>query len=160
MRRKLEAIKSKSSGFSDSTAFAALRTSLNLFKEVAGKCGVPVLQEGVKALVILLDTLQVRTIRYRRSVCWLFVDVLDQKTAINMNDVESLTARIQSLTAMLGRAIKEGTLSPSLRDRVDRLAQYVSYLLMALILNKAIGHGYHRSKTCAPLLRKAISAAS
>jgi hypothetical protein len=46
----------------NSTAFAALRLSLNTFKEVAGKCGVPGLQEGVKALVILLDTLQVRTI--------------------------------------------------------------------------------------------------
>jgi hypothetical protein len=69
MRRKLEVVKLKSFGqlstrtsfgISDSAAFAALRTSLDMFKEVAGLTGVPALQEGVKALVILLDAVQVR----------------------------------------------------------------------------------------------------
>jgi hypothetical protein len=42
-----------------STAFAGLQTALNVFKEVAGKTGVPGLQEGVKALVVVLDIMQV-----------------------------------------------------------------------------------------------------
>jgi hypothetical protein len=42
-----------------STTFARLQTALNVFKEVAGKTGVPGLQEGVKALVIVLDAMQV-----------------------------------------------------------------------------------------------------
>ena len=43
-----------------STTFAGAQTALNIFKEVAGKTGVPGLQEGVKALVIVLDVMQVR----------------------------------------------------------------------------------------------------
>jgi hypothetical protein len=42
-----------------SSAFALLQATLNIFKEVAGKTAVPGLQEGVKALVILLDVMQV-----------------------------------------------------------------------------------------------------
>src|SRR6202044_3087460 len=69
MRRKLDVVKLKCRGkwstgesvnVSNSSAFSALRTSLDLFKEVAGLTGVPGLQAGVKALVILLDTVQVR----------------------------------------------------------------------------------------------------
>jgi hypothetical protein len=67
MRRKLDVAKfipgrlSIKGGFSasNSVGFAALRTSLDIFKEVAGLTGVPGLQEGVKALVILLDAVQV-----------------------------------------------------------------------------------------------------
>jgi hypothetical protein len=43
-----------------STAFASVQTAFGLFKEVAGKTGVPGLQEGVKAMVIILDAMQVR----------------------------------------------------------------------------------------------------
>jgi len=43
-----------------STAFAGVQTAFGLFKEVAGKTGVPGLQEGVKAMVIILDAMQVR----------------------------------------------------------------------------------------------------
>ena len=42
-----------------STTFAGVQTALNAFKEVAGKTGVPGLQEGIKALVIVLDAVQV-----------------------------------------------------------------------------------------------------
>jgi hypothetical protein len=43
-----------------STAFAGLQTALNAIKEVAGNTRIPGLQEGVKALVIVLDVMQVR----------------------------------------------------------------------------------------------------
>jgi hypothetical protein len=45
--------------FAKSTAFTGVQTTLNLFKEIAGKTGVAGLQEGVKALVIILDVMQV-----------------------------------------------------------------------------------------------------
>jgi hypothetical protein len=45
---------------SKSSAFALLLAALNIFKEVAGKTPVPGLQEGVKALVVVLDVIQVR----------------------------------------------------------------------------------------------------
>lgn len=67
-RLKLGAFKAKSPPqiedkefhLSKSSAFAALQMALNVFKEVAGKTGVPGLQDGVKALVIIFDALQVR----------------------------------------------------------------------------------------------------
>lgn len=46
---------------SKSVAFAGLQSSLNVFKEIAGKTGVPGLQEGVQALVIVLAAVQVRS---------------------------------------------------------------------------------------------------
>ena len=42
-----------------SIAFVSLQNALNLFKEVAGRTGVPGLQEGIKGFVILLDAVQV-----------------------------------------------------------------------------------------------------
>jgi hypothetical protein len=42
-----------------STTFAGAQTALSVFKEIAGKTGVPGLQDGVKALVIVLDAMQV-----------------------------------------------------------------------------------------------------
>jgi hypothetical protein len=45
---------------SKSSAFALLLETLKIFKEVAGKTPVPGLQEGVKALVVVLDVVQVR----------------------------------------------------------------------------------------------------
>ena len=50
-----------------STAFAGVQTAFGLFKEVAGKTGVPGLQEGVKAMVIILDAMQVRLNIYIRG---------------------------------------------------------------------------------------------
>jgi hypothetical protein len=44
-----------------STAFSSLQLALNVFKELANKTMVPGLQEGVKALVIVLDVMQART---------------------------------------------------------------------------------------------------
>lgn len=67
-RLKLDTLKAKSPGsqsemkkfhLSKSAKFAALQTTLNVFKEVAGKTGVPGLQDGVKGLVIILDAFQV-----------------------------------------------------------------------------------------------------
>jgi hypothetical protein len=43
-----------------STTFAGAQTALGVFKEIAGKTGVPGLQDGVKALAIVLDAMQVR----------------------------------------------------------------------------------------------------
>ena len=42
-----------------STAFVGAQTALDVFKEIAGKTGVPGLQEGEKALTIVLDVMQV-----------------------------------------------------------------------------------------------------
>lgn len=42
-----------------STTFAGVQTALSMFKEVAGNTGVPGLQEGIKALVIILDAIEV-----------------------------------------------------------------------------------------------------
>jgi hypothetical protein len=42
-----------------STAFMGLQNVLTLFQEIAGKTGVPGLQEGVKGLTILLAAIQV-----------------------------------------------------------------------------------------------------
>jgi hypothetical protein len=47
------------SHLANSTTFAGLRTALNVVKEVAGKVGIPSLQESVRALVTVLDVLQV-----------------------------------------------------------------------------------------------------
>ena len=61
MRRKLDSIKAKLPSKSQmATALSLLRLSLNVFKGVAAKVPVPGLQEGVKALVIVLDVIQVR----------------------------------------------------------------------------------------------------
>lgn len=61
MRRKLDSIQAKLPSKSQmATALSLLRLSLNVFKEVAAKVPVPGLQEGVKALVIVLDVIQVR----------------------------------------------------------------------------------------------------
>jgi len=67
-RLKLDALKGKSPSQTDSddgefylsksSAFATLQMALNIFKEVAGNTGVPGLQDGVKALVIIFDSLQ------------------------------------------------------------------------------------------------------
>ena len=43
----------------NSTIFATAQAALNIFKEIAEKTGVPGLQDGVKALVIILDAMQV-----------------------------------------------------------------------------------------------------
>jgi len=43
-----------------SKGFAGIQTALNAFKELAGLTAVPCLQEGVKALVIVLDAVQVQ----------------------------------------------------------------------------------------------------
>jgi len=112
MRRKLEVVRLKCHGkwstgesvnISNSSAFSALRISLDMFKEVAGLTGVPGLQDGVKALVILLDAVQ--------------------KTAQNTDDVQSLAGRIEGLATLLTKATSEGPLSANMRDRVDRLAR-------------------------------------
>jgi len=89
-------------GVSKSAAFSALRTSLDIFKEVAALTGVPGLQEGIKALVTLLDVVQ--------------------KTAQNADDVQFLAEQIEGLAAMLSKVTSNGTLSTEMRDRVDRLA--------------------------------------
>ena len=52
--------KLKSSAGPQSLAFISLQNALSLLKEVAGKAGVPGLQEGIKGFVILLDAIQVR----------------------------------------------------------------------------------------------------
>jgi hypothetical protein len=48
-----------------SSTFAAAQTALSIFKEIAGKTGVPGLQEGVKALAIVFDAMQVRPSYFR-----------------------------------------------------------------------------------------------
>jgi hypothetical protein len=61
MRRKLDSIKAKlPSKAQMATALSLLHASLNVFKEVASKTPVPGLSEGVKALVIVLEVIQVR----------------------------------------------------------------------------------------------------
>ena len=51
--------KLKSSSGPQSLAFIGLQNALELLKEVAGKSGVPGLQEGIKGFVVLLDAIQV-----------------------------------------------------------------------------------------------------
>ena len=62
MRKALDTTlaKLKSSSGPQSLAFISLQNALTLLKEVAGKSGVPGLQEGIKGFVILLDAIQVR----------------------------------------------------------------------------------------------------
>jgi len=87
-----------------STAFAGLQTALNVFKEVAGKTGVPGLQEGVKALGVVLNAMQ--------------------KTSQNAEDVESFTNRIEKLTEMLKRATEGNAPLPQpMLQRIDRLSE-------------------------------------
>ena len=52
--------KEESFNLSKSTAFALLQGALRVLKEVVGKTQVPGLQEGMKALVVILDVIQVR----------------------------------------------------------------------------------------------------
>ena len=61
MRKALDTTlaKLKSSSGPQSLAFISLQNALTLLKEVAGKTGVPGLQEGIKGFVILLDAIQV-----------------------------------------------------------------------------------------------------
>ena len=42
-----------------SSTFAGVQSALDVLKEVAGKTGVPGLQEGIKAMVTILDAIQV-----------------------------------------------------------------------------------------------------
>jgi len=73
-----------------------------MFKEIADKTGVPGLQDGIKALVIILDAMQ--------------------KTSQNADDVESFVKRIEGLTEMLKKATQgNGQLSKEMLDRIDRL---------------------------------------
>jgi hypothetical protein len=89
---------------SKSSTFALLQTTLNIFKEVAGKTPVPGLAEGLKALVILLDVVQ--------------------KTSQNVDDVKSLAKRIKELTATLEKIIGHDVpLSDAMRNRIERLSQ-------------------------------------
>ena len=62
MRKALDTTlaKLKSSSGPQSLTFISLQNALTLLKEVAGKSGVPGLQEGIKGFVILLDAIQVR----------------------------------------------------------------------------------------------------
>lgn len=45
---------------SKSAPFAVVQAALKVLQEVSGKIPVPGLQEGVKALLLVLDTMQVR----------------------------------------------------------------------------------------------------
>lgn len=52
-----------------STLFATLRTVLSVFKEVAGKTGVPGLPEGASALMIIFGAMQVCLIAIVTTRC-------------------------------------------------------------------------------------------
>ena len=81
MRKALDTTlaKLKSSSGPQSLAFISLQNALTLLKEVAGKTGVPGLQEGIKGFVILLDAIQVREIQIICHSVALFTNPLDRK---------------------------------------------------------------------------------
>ena len=110
-----------------STAFAGVQTAFGLFKEVAGKTGVPGLQEGVKAMVIILDAMQVRLNIYISVASPIQPPHLcSKKTSQNTDDIESFAKRIEALTETLEKAIEGGALlSKSMLGRIDRLSKYV-----------------------------------
>jgi hypothetical protein len=61
VRRKFDAIQVNPRSKSGmATALSLLHTSLNVLKEIAGTTAVPGLQDGVKALVVVLEVVQVR----------------------------------------------------------------------------------------------------
>ena len=63
MRKALDGAtlaKIKSSSGPQSPAFTGLQNALALLKEVAGKTGIPGLQEGIGGFVVLLNAIQVR----------------------------------------------------------------------------------------------------
>lgn len=61
MRRKFDAIQVKPRSKSGmATALSLLHMSLNVLKEIAGTTSVPGLQDGVKALVVVIEVIQVR----------------------------------------------------------------------------------------------------
>jgi hypothetical protein len=71
IRRKLDSFKAKLPSKSQmATALSLLHTSLNVLKEVAGKAPVPGLQEGVKALVIVFEVIQVRRYSHRDTIIY------------------------------------------------------------------------------------------
>lgn len=113
----------ETSNLSKSSAFALLQAALNIFKEVAGKTPVPGLQEGVKALVVVLDMVQVRSLFiYVNSR--MVTDLSPQKTSQNVDDVKSFSKHIKELTAMLEKIIGNDTpFSDAMRDRIERLSQ-------------------------------------
>ena len=87
MRKALDTTlaKLKSSSGPQSLAFISLQNALTLLKEVAGKSGVPGLQEGIKGFIILLDAIQVRE---TNIICVLLTNTLDRKphrTAMTWN---------------------------------------------------------------------------
>ena len=107
---------------SKSSAFAALQTALKIFKEVAGKTQVPGLQEGVKALLVVLEVLQVRFCLYVEIHA--ITDPSNQKTSQNIDEVESFAKRIKALTESLEDIIaNDAPLSNGMRGRIERLSQ-------------------------------------
>ncbi|KAF7975921.1 hypothetical protein HWV62_8186 [Athelia sp. TMB] len=90
----------ESPSLAKSKAFAGVQGALAIFKEVAGKTGVPGLQEGVSGLIAVLAAVK------------------------NTDDVQALTKRIQDLAEMLKKATDDDKpVSKEMQERIDRLAQ-------------------------------------
>jgi hypothetical protein len=106
-----------------STAVSALETILGIAKEVAGATGVPGLQAGIGSLVVVLKITRVTPL----ILCGVETSLTsEQKTFRNVEGAENLAAQIKSLTTVLESSKRDGTLSPEVMDRMDRLSSSVT----------------------------------
>jgi hypothetical protein len=104
------------------TAVSALGTILGIAKEVAGATGVPGLQAGIGSLVVVLKITRVTLI-----LCGVETSLTSkQKIFRNVEGAENLAAQIMFLTTVLENSKRDGTLSPEVMDRMDRLSSSVT----------------------------------
>jgi hypothetical protein len=71
-----------------------------------------------------------------------------QKTFGNVQDAEKLAEQIKSLREVFERSKKEGTLSPEVIDRVDRLASSVATSAPLNLSNLSTVHGRGHPLKC------------
>jgi hypothetical protein len=106
-----------------STATSGLHTTLQIAKEAAGHAGVPGLQTGITCLLFVLDVIKVHRDRVLRvySFWWRLM----QQTSQNADDIQKLGKQIEELNRVLEKSKSEGTFSPAVIERVDRLFVWV-----------------------------------
>jgi hypothetical protein len=109
-----------------SIVISGLQTTLQIAKEAAGDAGVPGLQAGIDGLLFVLDVIKVD----RNCTEYLHLLTTMQKTSQNAEDIEKLAKQIEQLNLVLENSKSRGTLSAAVIDRIDRLFQCATFILL------------------------------